>query len=78
MLQAYFQRLVALSAKKKHDKAFAEYNEGIPINPKNASAHDNRGNALSSRKEYDKAIAEYDEAIRLDPKYGLAYNDRPG
>ena len=75
---AYNNRGDAWDAKEEYDKAIADYNEAIRLDPKYAVAYNNRGAAWCAKKEYDKAIADYDEAIRLDPKYATAYNDRGG
>jgi tetratricopeptide (TPR) repeat protein len=60
---------MAWRVKKEYDKAIADYDEAIRLDPKYAIAFNNRGSAWLIKKEYDKAIADYDEAIRLDPKY---------
>ena len=62
--------------KKEYDKAIADYDEAIRLDPKYAVAYHNRGNAWYLKHEYDKAIADYGEAIRLEPKYASAYNMR--
>ena len=64
------------TTKEEYDKAIADYNEAIRLDPKDAAAYDNRGNAWQAKGEYDKAIADYNEAIRLDPKDADAYNGR--
>ncbi len=66
----------ALYAKKNYDKAIADYNEAIRLNPKLAVAFNNRGNAWVGKMEYDKGIADFDEAIRLNPKLAVAFNNR--
>ena len=34
------------------------------LDPKNATAYDNRGNAYLAKGDYDHAMADYNEAIR--------------
>ena len=58
------------------DKAIADYNEAIRLDPKDAVAYNNCGNAWRAKKEHDKAIADYNEAIRLDPSIAMTYNNR--
>jgi len=55
-------------ANKTHDfdKAIANYNEAIRLDPKNATAFSNRGNAYAEKGDTDRAIADYSEAIRLN------------
>ena len=62
--------------KKEYEKAIADYNEAIRLNPKSTLVFSNRGNTWRFKKEYEKAIADYDEAIRLNPKYATAYRGR--
>ena len=47
------------------------------LDPKDASAFNNRGNAYQvGKKDYDRAIADYNQAIQLDPKFAAAFNNR--
>jgi len=61
-------------ASAEYDKAIADYDEVIRLDPKDVFAYIYRGCAYERKGDYDKAIADYDEAIRLDPKYALPYN----
>jgi tetratricopeptide (TPR) repeat protein len=67
-----------LAWKDKNDieRALADVNEAIRLNPKAALGYFNRGQLAGMTREYDKAIADYDLAIKLEPKYSLAYNNR--
>jgi Flp pilus assembly protein TadD len=58
------------------DKAIADFNEAIRLNPKSAQGHVNRGSAYGEQGELDKAIAEYSEATQLNPKNAEAYINR--
>src|SRR5437764_145394 len=59
-----------------YDKAIANYNEAIKLDPKNIVAFIGRGDAYTNKSDYDRALANYSEAIRLDPKSPLALSDR--
>ena len=56
---AYNNRGIAWVDKKEYDKAIADFNEAIRLDPKDADAYTNRGYAWYAKKEYDKAIADF-------------------
>ena len=58
------------------DRAIADYNEAIRLDPKYRLAFHNRGVAWRDKDDFDRAIADYTEAIRLDPKESDNYNGR--
>ena len=58
------------------EKALADCNEAIRINPQEPHAYYNRGNIYLRRNELDRAISEYDQAIRVDPRKAWAYANR--
>ena len=62
--------------KGDYERAIADFNEAIRLDPKDAAAYRNRGFAWKSKGDYDRAIADYNEAIRLDPKFAIAYYNR--
>ena len=66
----------ALEAKGDIDRAVADFNEAIRLDPQNASFYINRGNAYETKGDLDLAIADFDEAIRLRPKSATAYYQR--
>ena len=59
-----------------YDRAIADFNEAIRLNPSYALALGNRGLVYAKKDSYDRAIADFDEAIRLDPKYAIAFRGR--
>jgi tetratricopeptide (TPR) repeat protein len=73
---SYSNRGNSYRLKGDHDRAIADLNEAIRLDPKYTAAYSNRGNAYYSKADYDHAIADYTEAIRLDPKYATAYSSR--
>jgi tetratricopeptide (TPR) repeat protein len=74
MAIAYIGRGTAWRAKGEVDRAFADDNEAIRLDPKLATAYNNRGNTWRAKGNNDRAIADYNEAIRLDPI--TAYDNR--
>jgi tetratricopeptide (TPR) repeat protein len=72
----YSNRGNAYNGKHEYDRAIADYNEAIRLNPKHDNAYVGRGNSYNGKREYDHAIADYNEAIRLNPNFILAYNGR--
>ena len=76
LVWAYYNRGHAWTDKGDIDRAIADYDETIRLDPKNANAHNNRGMAWRAKGDLDRAMADYDQAIRLDPKYASAYSNR--
>jgi tetratricopeptide (TPR) repeat protein len=58
------------------DRAIADYDQAIRLDPKYAVAYNNRGSAYQDKGDNDRAIADHDTAIRLDPTYAHAYRNR--
>ena len=55
------------------DKAMANFNEAIQMNPNFAEAYFYRGLIYEDKKDYDKAIAEYTQAIKVNPNVLESY-----
>ena len=73
---AYHSRGLAYYDKGDDDRAIAEYNEAIRLDPKFAQAYSSRGLAYDHKGDLGRAETDYNEAIRLDPKYAQAYFNR--
>jgi len=74
---AYANRAGAYVGKGDREHAFADANEAIRIDPKNAVAYVNRAASYQGLAD-DRAIADSSEAIRLNPKMAMAYANRAG
>jgi len=72
----YTNRGVEYEIKKDYDKAIADHDQAIKIDPKNPAPYNNRGNAYVARQDFEHAIADFDMAIKLNPKYAEAFFNR--
>ena len=72
----YSNRGVAYRQKGDGDRAIADFNEAIRLDPSFAASFYNRGLAYRDKREPDRAIADYNEAIRLGLKDGDIFNSR--
>ena len=68
LARLHYNRGIEWAAKGADDRAIADYDAAIRMNPKFAEAFLNRGHAWANRGDPDRAIADYDAAARLDPK----------
>ncbi len=73
---AYFGRGTAYSAQGDHDRAIADFDEVIRIDPKAAQAFYVRAISWAQKNEVDRAIADCTSAIELDAKQRGAYELR--
>src|SRR5258706_9404489 len=74
---AYVNRAMAYALTGKLDKAFADAEEAISVDPGNAMAFTNRGFVYQFKNNPTYALADFNEAIRLDPQSMSAINN-PG
>lgn len=76
LAETYFSRGVEWTNKGDIERAIADYDAAIRIDPKYAEAYHNRGLLRAARGESDRAIADYDAALRLDDKDVDVYQSR--
>jgi lipoprotein NlpI len=62
--------------KGDYDRAVADYNDAIRLNPQDSRSLANRGIAWAIKGDYDRAIADLNEVIRLDPQNALIFHNR--
>ena len=69
----HIERGLAYKDQGETDKAIAEFQAALGLEPDNAIAHNNLGAIYLDQGQLDQAVAELQEAIKLDPAYSLAY-----
>jgi tetratricopeptide (TPR) repeat protein len=72
----YNNRGVAYRHQQEYQRAIADCNEAIQLDPRYAPAYSNRCVAYNHLKEYQRAIGDYNKAIQLDPQYAPTYGNR--
>jgi tetratricopeptide (TPR) repeat protein len=74
--EQHYQAGNKLRDQRQFEKAIAEYDEALRLDPKLAIAYNNRGGAYDNLGQHQRAIQDLDEALRLDPKLAEAYATR--
>lgn len=72
----YTNRGVEYEIKQEYDKAIADHDVAIKVDPKNAAPYNNRGSVYLAKQDYEHAIADFDMAVKLNPKYAEAFFNR--
>src|SRR5262249_4762171 len=60
----------------QYDKALANVNKAIGLDPKLALPWNNRGHTYIEMRQYDKALADLNKAMELDPRNAWPWHDR--
>lgn len=76
MSWAFYNRGIAHMKLSQFDRAIADFDQALKLDPDSTFALNNRGAALARKGEYDRAIADFNEAIRLDAQSATSYNNR--
>ena len=75
-VKAWYSRGIAWNKMNMPDRAIADYNTAIRINPGFQGPRVNRGNISFMRNQFDAAIADYNVALQLDPADGATFLNR--
>jgi lipoprotein NlpI len=73
---AFYARGAAYYGKGDLDRAIADYDEAIRLNPKDKNAFIYRSVAYRAMGNLDRAIADCDRIVQLDPENAYAYRAR--
>src|SRR5262245_14517341 len=73
---AYNNRGLAWQSKRDLDRAIADFDQAIRLDPPLAAPYNNRGGVWYAQRDFDRAIPDFDQAIRLDPTFAKAYFNR--
>ncbi len=70
----YLDRAKCHEALGDSDKAIADCNEALWIDPNSVRCYHLRGAYWLEKKRFDLAMADFDVALKLDPKFTLTYH----
>ena len=73
---AHLNRGTAYLRKGEADRALADLNAALKIDPADVVALTRRGEAHSAKADFQSAFADFSEAVRLNPRYPLAFRNR--
>jgi len=74
--EAYHDRGNVHSGQGDLDRAIADYDTAIFLQPDHVQAYNGRGMAYQRRGNLDRAMADYNRAIQLQPDYAETYYNR--
>ncbi|MGQ0826893.1 MAG: tetratricopeptide repeat protein [Bacteroidota bacterium] len=73
---AYNNRGYMYNEFKEYDKAIADFNRGIQIDPEFFRLYLNRGLSYQRKQNYEKALLDYNKSIELDTTEGQTFFNR--
>lgn len=76
LAKAYYTRGSEYASQGNHDRAIADFNLAVELEPGFAQAFYNRALSWAHKGNADRAIADYDAALKLQPKDASAYLGR--
>jgi tetratricopeptide (TPR) repeat protein len=76
LMLALNNRGLSYHNQQDYDRAIADFDRAIELNPQFAAVYNNRANARLKSNEYAAALTDLDEAIRLDSTMASAFELR--
>ena len=76
LAKAYYTRGLEWATQGNHERALADFDLAVNLDPKLPSIYYNRALSLSEKGEHDRAIVDYDAAVRLNPRDARAHTGR--
>jgi len=71
---AYFNRGSAYLIRGELDRAIADFDGVIQVDPAYSPAYYHRGIAYERRELYDQAIADFSKVVEINPRHGFAFD----
>jgi tetratricopeptide (TPR) repeat protein len=71
-IRALLARAAAYDRKQQYDRAIADYDTALRLDPTQADAFNDRGEVWRKRGDRPHALADFGAAIRLDPEHSAA------
>jgi lipoprotein NlpI len=73
---AHLHRGTAYLRKGEADRAIADLDAALAIDPADVVALNRRGEGYAAKADFARAFADFSEAVRLNPRYPLAFRNR--
>lgn len=73
---AYYNRGYSYTDLEQYDRAIADFNQVLKIDPKDVDAFIERAYAYARKGQFDQAMADYNRAIRVKPDEVDSYHQR--
>jgi tetratricopeptide (TPR) repeat protein len=73
---AYNNRGLVFSATGQFERAIADFDKAVSLNPSDYEGYNNRALTFSQMGRFDEAIADFDKAIALNRRFYQAYNNK--
>ena len=74
----HINRAIAYLSKGDYDRALADLNEAIQLQPGRVVAYFNRATVYLAKQDVDRALADLNQTIKRQPDFALAYLQRGG